>query len=43
MPVDAVTSSASGVDPEISVANARLQAPRVAKARGLDAQTRSTS
>ncbi len=35
VPVDAVTSSASGVDPEISVANARLQAPRVAKARGL--------
>jgi potassium-transporting ATPase KdpC subunit len=35
VPVDAVTASASGVDPEISVANARLQAPRVAKARGL--------
>ncbi len=26
VPVDAVTSSASGVDPQISVANARLQA-----------------
>ena len=35
VPVDAVTSSGSGVDPEISVANARLQAPRVAEARGL--------
>jgi potassium-transporting ATPase KdpC subunit len=35
VPVDAVTSSGSGVDPEISVANARLQAARVAKARGL--------
>jgi len=36
VPVDAVTASASGVDPGISVANARLQAARVAKARGLD-------
>jgi K+-transporting ATPase ATPase C chain len=35
VPIDAVTSSGSGVDPEISVANARLQAPRVAAARGL--------
>ncbi len=35
VPVDAVTGSASGVDPEISVANARLQAPRVARVRGL--------
>jgi K+-transporting ATPase ATPase C chain len=35
VPVDAVTSSGSGVDPDISVANARLQAPRVAQARGL--------
>jgi len=35
VPVDAVTSSGSGVDPHISVANARLQAARVAEARGL--------
>jgi K+-transporting ATPase ATPase C chain len=33
VPVDAVTSSASGLDPQISVANALLQAPRVAAAR----------
>jgi K+-transporting ATPase ATPase C chain len=36
VPVDAVTASASGLDPDISVANARLQAPRVAEARGMD-------
>lgn len=36
VPVDAVTSSASGLDPHISVANALLQAPRVADERGLD-------
>jgi K+-transporting ATPase ATPase C chain len=35
VPIDAVTASASGVDPHISVANARLQAPRVARERGL--------
>jgi potassium-transporting ATPase KdpC subunit len=35
VPVDAVTASASGLDPEISLANADLQAPRVAKVRKL--------
>ncbi len=35
VPADAVTSSASGLDPQISVANARLQAARVAGARNL--------
>jgi len=35
VPVDAVTASASGLDPAISVANARLQAGRVATERGL--------
>jgi K+-transporting ATPase ATPase C chain len=33
VPADAVTSSASGLDPDISVKNARLQAPRIAKIR----------
>jgi K+-transporting ATPase ATPase C chain len=39
VPVDAVTASASGLDPDISVANADLQAPRVAKARHLPEET----
>jgi potassium-transporting ATPase KdpC subunit len=35
VPADAVTTSASGVDPHISPANARVQARRVARVRGL--------
>lgn len=35
IPVDAVTASGSGIDPHISPAYARLQAPRIAQERGL--------
>jgi K+-transporting ATPase ATPase C chain len=35
IPVDAVTTSASGIDPHISPANADLQAARVAEVRGI--------
>ena len=35
VPADAVTTSGSGVDPHISVANARIQARRVAAVRGM--------
>jgi K+-transporting ATPase ATPase C chain len=38
LPVDAVTASASGLDPDISVANANLQAKRVASERGLSVE-----
>lgn len=42
LPVDAVTTSASGLDPDISPAYAQLQAARVARVRGLAlAQVRS--
>jgi len=34
LPIDAVSSSGSGLDPHISPANALLQIPRVARARG---------
>jgi K+-transporting ATPase ATPase C chain len=43
LPADAVTGSASGLDPDISPANADLQAQRVAKARGVSVeQVRAT-
>ena len=35
IPADAVTASGSGLDPDISLANAEAQAPRIAKARAV--------
>lgn len=36
IPSDMVTASGSGLDPQISIVNAQLQAPRIAKARNID-------
>ena len=38
VPIDLVTASASGLDPEISVAAAEYQAPRIARLRGVSVE-----
>lgn len=38
IPADAITASGSGLDPDISPANAEIQAARIAKARGVGEQ-----
>lgn len=38
IPIDLVTTSASGLDPHVSVAAAAIQIPRVARARGMTEQ-----
>jgi K+-transporting ATPase ATPase C chain len=43
IPADALTASASGLDPHISVANANAQAARVAKARAVDSAAIGTA
>jgi K+-transporting ATPase ATPase C chain len=38
IPADLLTTSESGLDPDLSPASARAQAPRIAKARGITAE-----